>query len=194
MKTTLLLFFTIISLGMVAQTTYPLGWSYSSTNQQITIEVGDTVEWTWQGGGTHNLLQLTGPENGFGTDAIRYGAGYVYSHTFTTVGVNTYECSPHPDSMNGTITVTSSTAGISENKTLSFSMYPNPASDELNIQLPSGSDKAAVGIFDYTGRLVKSKTITLNNSRIDINNLSNGIYMIRVSSNAKIGAQKFIKN
>ena len=25
-------------------------------NQQINIEVGDTVEWTWVGGGNHNLV------------------------------------------------------------------------------------------------------------------------------------------
>lgn len=193
MKTTLLLFFTFISFGLSAQTTHNLSWSFNSANQEITIDVGDTVVWTWEGSGTHNLLKLTGPETGFGTDAVRYAAGHVYSYTFTTAGVNTYECAPHPDSMFGSVTVTS-TAGISENKRLRFSMYPNPVSDQLTIQLPTGSEKAEVGVFDYTGRLVKSKTITLSDSSIDVQKLSNGIYMIRVSSNAKIGAQKFIKN
>ena len=73
-------------------------------------------------------------------------------------------------------------------------MFPNPASDLVNIQLPSGSDKAEVSIFDYTGRLMKSKTITSNDSKLDVNNLSNGMYLIRVTSNNKIGAQRFIKN
>tara|TARA_R110001632_G_scaffold43376_6_gene110143 strand:+ start:152300 stop:153046 length:747 start_codon:yes stop_codon:yes gene_type:complete len=86
------------------------------------------------------------------------------------------------------------TLGISENKLLSFKMFPNPASDLVNIQLPSGSDKAEVSIFDYTGRLMKSKTITSNDSKLDVNNLSNGMYLIRVTSNNKIGAQRFIKN
>jgi hypothetical protein len=192
MKTTLLLFFTLISFGLSAQTT-SLGWSFNSADQQTTIEVGDTVEWTWEGSGTHNLLKLTGPETGFGVDAVRYAVGHVYSHTFTTVGVNTYECSPHPDSMYGTITVTAA-AGISENKLLSFEMYPNPVSDVLNIQLPTGTEKAEVGVFDYTGRLVTSKIISSNDNTIDVQKLSKGIYLIRVSSDAKIGAQRFIKN
>jgi hypothetical protein len=95
--------------------------------------------------------------------------------------------------MYGTITVTS-TAGISENNLLSFEMYPNPVSDVLNIQLPTGTEKAEVGVFDYTGRLVTSKIISSNDTSIDVQKLSNGIYLIRVSSDAKIGAQRFIKN
>ena len=193
MKKTLLLFFTMISFTLSAQTTHNLDWSFNSADQDTTIEVGDTVEWTWSGSGKHNLLRLTGPETGFGVDATRYPSGHVYSYTFTTVGVNTYECSPHPDSMYGTITVTS-TAGISENNLLSFEMYPNPVSDVLNIQLPTGTEKAEVGVFDYTGRLVTSKIISSNDTSIDVQKLSNGIYLIRVSSDAKIGAQRFIKN
>ena len=84
--------------------------------------------------------------------------------------------------------------GISENKLLSFEMYPNPVSDVLNIQLPTGTEKAEVGVFDISGRLVTSKIISSNDTSIDVQKLSNGIYLIRVSSDAKIGAQRFIKN
>ena len=192
MKKILLLFFTTTSLALSAQTTHNLDWSFNSADQDTTIEVGDTVEWTWSGSGTHNLLRLTGPETGFGVDATRYPSGHVYSYTFTTVGVNTYECSPHPDSMYGTITVTS-TAGISENNLLSFEMYPNPVSDVLNIQLPTGTEKAEVSVFDYTGRLVSSKTISSNDTGMDVKQISKGIYMIRVATNTKIGVQRFIK-
>ena len=54
MKTKLLLFFAFISLCVGAQTTHQLGWGNtgSDANQQITIEVGDTVEWTWVQGHT----------------------------------------------------------------------------------------------------------------------------------------------
>jgi hypothetical protein len=83
--------------------------------------------------------------------------------------------------------------GISENKLLSFEMYPNPVSDVLNIQLPSGTDKAEVGVYDYTGRLVSSKTISSNDSTLDVQNISKGIYILRVTTNTKIGVQRFIK-
>jgi hypothetical protein len=90
-------------------------------------------------------------------------------------------------------TTLSVTLGISENKLLSFEMYPNPVSDVLNIQLPSGTDKAEVGVYDYTGRLVSSKTISSNDSTLDVQKISKGIYILRVTTNTKIGVQRFIK-
>ena len=196
MKKTLLLFFTIISFTLSAQITHNLNWANdgSSDSQQITIEQGDTIIWTW-GSGTHNLRATSGTES-FDEDIesdFSNVVGNVFSYTFNTVGSTDFECSPHPNNMYGTITV-SATAGISENKLLSFEMYPNPVSDVLNIQLPTGTEKAEVGVFDYTGRLVTSKIISSNDTSIDVQKLSNGIYLIRVSSDAKIGAQRFIKN
>ena len=90
-------------------------------------------------------------------------------------------------------TTLSVTLGISENKLLSFEMYPNPVSDVLNIQLPTGTDKAEVGVYDYTGRLVSTKTVSSNDSTLDVQNISKGIYIIRVTTNSKIGVQRFIK-
>ena len=90
-------------------------------------------------------------------------------------------------------TTLSVTLGIPENKLLSFEMYPKPASDVLTVQLPTGTEKAEVSVFDYTGRLVSSKTISSNDSTLDVQNISKGIYIIRVATNSKIGVQRFIK-
>ena len=191
MKKTLLLFFTMISFTLSAQTTHNLDWANdgSSNNQQITIDVGDTIIWTW-GSGTHNLRATSGTESfdsGYFT-----GAGNTFTYTFNQVGSTDYVCDPHDGNMNGTVNVTS-TAGISENNLLSFEMYPNPVSDLLSIQLPTGTEKAEVSVFDYTGRLVSSKIISSNDTAIDVQKISRGIYMIRVATNTKIGVQRFIK-
>ena len=90
-------------------------------------------------------------------------------------------------------TALSVSLGISENNLLSFEMYPNPVSDLLSIQLPTSTEKAEVSVFDYTGRLVSSKTISSNDTAIDVQKISKGIYMIRVAANNKIGVQRFIK-
>jgi len=94
---------------------------------------------------------------------------------------------------NRSATTLSVSLGISENNLLNFEMYPNPVSDLLNIQLPTGTDKAEVSVFDYTGRLVSSKTISSNDTAIDVQQISKGIYMIRIATNTKIGVQRFIK-
>jgi hypothetical protein len=98
----------------------------------------------------------------------------------------------HSHSVRGA-TALSVSLGISENNLLSFEMYPNPVSDVLNIQLPTSTEKAEVSVFDYTGRLVSSKTISSNDTAIDVQKISKGIYMIRVAANNKIGVQRFIK-
>ena len=97
-----------------------------------------------------------------------------------------------PENRGGTaLSVT--TLGITKNNLLSFKIYPNPGLDVLNIQLPTGTDKAEVGVYDYTGRLVSTKTISSNDSTLDVQKISKGIYIIRVATNTKIGVQRFIK-
>lgn len=95
--------------------------------------------------------------------------------------------------------VTTSTAGatvlgISEAKRLKFDMFPNPASENITIQLPSGSEEAKVEFYDYVGRLALSKKITLNNKNINVTSLTSGVYILKVVSADRIGSQKFIKN
>ena len=106
MKTKLLLFFTFISFGLFAQTTHELAWANDGTcaNQQITIEVGDTVNWTW-GAGTHNLRATSGTET--------FDSGYTvssFSYTFNQVGSTDYVCDPHATNMYGTVTVEEASA------------------------------------------------------------------------------------
>jgi hypothetical protein len=72
-------------------------------------------------------------------------------------------------------------------------MYPNPATSELNIQLPSDANEAIVEFYDTMGRLSLSKKITKSNLNINVSSLSSGIYLLKVLSEDKIGAQKFIK-
>jgi hypothetical protein len=83
--------------------------------------------------------------------------------------------------------------GISEAKRLHFDMFPNPASEKVTIQLPSGSELATVQFYDYLGRLALSQKIAASENKIDVNDLATGIYILKVISDNKIGSQKFIK-
>lgn len=86
-----------------------------------------------------------------------------------------------------------SSLSIAEAKRLDFEMYPNPATSELNIQFPSDANEAIVEFYDTMGRLSLSKKITKSNLNINVSSLSSGIYLLKVLSEDKIGAQKFIK-
>ena len=85
------------------------------------------------------------------------------------------------------------TLGIPAAKRLSFEMYPNPALEDVTIQLSSDSEKATVQFYDYIGRLALTKNISSSNDKMNIKELSSGVYILKVISEDKIGSQKFIK-
>ena len=159
------------------------GLPQAEASQDWTLEVNSVVN------GTRTIVASRANNTGDSNDYV-FNASAGSLTVIWAIGSST-EYAYH--SVRGA-TALSVSLGISENNLLSFEMYPNPVSDVLNIQLPTGTEKAEVGVFDYTGRLVTSKIISSNDTSIDVQKLSNGIYLIRVSSDAKIGAQRFIKN
>jgi len=123
------------------------------------------------------------------------GNGTVFSHTFTSEGASEYICFPHPTTMFGTITVVAEGAlSISEAQRLKFETFPNPASNNVSIQLPSGTEKATVHFYDSLGRLALSKKVTSMKNTIDVSSISSGVYILKVVTEDKIGSQKFMKN
>lgn len=82
--------------------------------------------------------------------------------------------------------------GINEARLLNFSMFPNPSSGQAVLQLPSGTNKAKVSVFDYLGKTLIQKNIDLSDNAIDLSNLSTGIYFVRVQSDTKVGTKKLV--
>ncbi|PQJ78028.1 choice-of-anchor V domain-containing protein [Polaribacter porphyrae] len=82
---------------------------------------------------------------------------------------------------------------IAEANRLDFKSFPNPARDRITIQLSSESDETRVEFYDNLGKLALAQKITSTNNKVDVNNLSSGIYILKVISDNKIGTQKFIK-
>jgi len=75
-----------------------------------------------------------------------------------------------------------------------FQVYPNPANEELNIQLNSENNKATISIYNTLGELVMtSKTNSINN-KLSIRNLPSGIYIIDVNNGVSKHQQKIVKN
>jgi plastocyanin len=194
--------FLTVAMGLVAQTTetVTIDWGFGSNpsasgaaNASITIEVGDTVKWVWNSN-NHNVVSNAGANESFNSGATE-NVGATFSHIFTLVGSSDYVCTPHSDNMFGTITVVAEgSLSTSEARRLNFEMFPNPASDKVRIQLPSGAENATVEFYDSLGRLALSKKVTRINNKMDVNALSKGIYILKVFTADQIGSQKFIKN
>jgi glucose/arabinose dehydrogenase len=84
------------------------------------------------------------------------------------------------------------------NNELTFSVYPNPAQNEINILLPKTIQKSiTVEILDLAGKIVMQKYITDYGDMkiITINPvIAKGLYFIRIESEEMSGVKKFIMN
>ena len=83
------------------------------------------------------------------------------------------------------------TASIDKNNLLEISLYPNPASNRLNISAANTIQNAE--IYNVLGKKVMNVTINKTSESIDISNLASGVYMIKYNIENSIGTAKFIK-
>ena len=86
-----------------------------------------------------------------------------------------------------------STRGVREQ--LRFTTYPNPAVDEITIQLPAGGNTYSVEIRSATGQLVAPvQEFSTNTPRLSVGDLPKGIYMLKISNDAGVsGTTRLLK-
>lgn len=110
--------------------------------------------------------------------------------TYTISGTSASGCI---SSSNFTQNVSACT-GIEEsaaNHLTGVSIYPNPATGVINIDL---NEKSNVIITNTIGSVIMTKEMQDGKNSIDLSNLSNGVYFIKVTKEGKQETFKFIKN
>ena len=168
MKKLSLLLLIIPFLGF-GQTTHYYDWGYNKANQQINIELGDTVEWTWVGGGTHNLVSTSGIESfnsGYGV------AGITFSYTFNSEGSTNYVCTPHSGNMYGTVNVSNSLSLSPDINNKHIKIYPNPTTSIVKLQ---GDKEYYIEVYTLQGK----KVMALTGNTIDMSHLSSATYIVK---------------
>ncbi len=179
-----------------AQTTHEVTvQSNTFTPADLTIDVGDIVEWT-NIGGSHNVngTSVTYPDNPeeFGNSV---GAGWTYSFTFTTAGFYNYQCDPHFSfGMFGTITVVDPTVGIEEYTIADLNIYPSPASDKIQLSLGEYDGEIEVIITDLKGSIVISEKLIMTKGQqsLSVAELSPALYILKLIQNDNQIVRKFI--
>ena len=69
--------------------------------------------------------------------------------------------------------------------TVAMSIYPNPAVDQLNVNL---SKSSTITVHNVMGQLVKTQDGNIGNNVIDLSNLNSGVYFVTAGNNT----QKFV--
>lgn len=76
---------------------------------------------------------------------------------------------------------------------LGFSVYPNPATDELNVQLLR--EASDLSIYNVAGALVLHKSLSPSDRlvRLNVSALKSGMYILKLKTNSGTGEYKFLK-
>ncbi len=123
----------------------------------------------------------------FFTGAVKSDYGYTVSQwqrSFTekidnhaSFGLKPYVTNRRTSALQQTSTVT----GISNIEAIDAEVYPNPASDRLNIH-SAGSTPIHVAILDLSGKLVFEKDFQAEEQSISVKQFPKGIYMLNLIS------------
>ena len=86
--------------------------------------------------------------------------------------------------------ITISRLGINEPNKTEFKIYPNPSKGIINVVT---ANKGNYSIIDQSGKTIKSIHLTEDViNTINLENLSDGMYFIKSTSDNKVKVQKFI--
>jgi len=83
--------------------------------------------------------------------------------------------------------------GIEEYLLNRISLFPNPAREYVDIRVDENLHVAALEVCDVYGKVVRTVNIVDNPTRINVNGLANGMYFVRVSTDAGVVTKSFVK-
>jgi hypothetical protein len=123
-----------------------------------------------------SIVSLTGQTPG----SILYIGVWKYGTVAPTATVKDFRLSVYDASLGN---------GVIDNA--NFTFYPNPVKNVLNLSY--NKEISNVEVYNLLGQKVSANIINANDAQIDMSNLSNGAYMVRVTSDNQVKTIKVIK-
>ncbi|HLN53789.1 MAG TPA: GEVED domain-containing protein [Prolixibacteraceae bacterium] len=120
--------------------------------------------------------------------SMKYGAAPTACETFANGEVEDY-----------TVNISASQAPLagisqgSDEKELLLELYPNPAGNNININVTGNGQKINVKVYNALGMIIEDFNIESSQASIDLGNYAKGIYYVGVDDGVKTALKKFIK-
>lgn len=92
---------------------------------------------------------------------------------------------------NAKIVITDMLTAVENSTVLNFSIFPNPASDNVTVTFTE-SVSGTVSIIDLHGNVVASKSISGNNTNISTAELASGVYVVKISSDKGVAVKQLV--
>jgi len=75
-----------------------------------------------------------------------------------------------------------------------ISVYPNPARDEVYVEISGGSSEASVALIDMTGRIIESRILQINAAeRFNTSQLPKGMFIFRIQHGLRSTTHSFVR-
>ena len=158
--------------------------NYTSISNTLTVNFTDTssgaTSWSWDfGDGTTSTLQ--NPSHTYATAGNYTVALYIENSNKSWDEIN------HP--------ITLSTMGLADNSKGLFQLNPNPTNGIVTISLAKSASKVNYQIIDYSGKIVLEQELSDSQLfNVNVENLANGLYFIKIAMDETVGFAKIIKN
>jgi len=180
-------------LGLMLVAAPLLGWSQIAAtftvqhsglapSDEATVNVGDTIQFIYGGGGPHPMTSGhgTGIESPifFPTVTVTAGSPEAFC-TLEEPGVYYFHCGTNPGNSNnwGTLNVVDPTLGIGERPVGTW--VPSWNASLRQISLNGTSLPSEVALLDMSGKLAQSWSIAGSNATLQVADLPTGMYILR---------------
>ena len=149
---------------------------------------------------TENETVSTQTASDGGTDDLvvsgtgRYIRILCTTKALTPYGYSLFEIEAYGTASTAKTSITDKKA-VQEEEITEFKMYPNPASDYIELSLPGKLDNKVISIYTLYGKMITQYKLdaTAEESLIDISQLPKGIYILNLNSDQKNWTKKLIK-
>ena len=72
-------------------------------------------------------------------------------------------------------------------------LFPNPATDALQLVLPESFGQTALRVYTPAGVLLISQTACSCHETLDISRLSDGFYLVQIQNEKQMSCRRFLK-
>ena len=183
LMTTSMLIVLFLKAHAVVHTVYVWDGYFQFTPSDITIDLGDTIQWLPLGGGApsmaHTITSSSIPATAASFDYTwQAPADTFFQYVPTVAGIYDYVCTPHVTmNMIGQFTVNNASTSIAENYTTheELLVYPNPTVS--TISLLNNDKKYAFKLYSTAGKMVSEGIF---NTQLDLSYLPNSIYILEL--------------
>ena len=160
-------------------------------NDSDFLDAGEQVGYVLVGTGWSNVFTFTVPTSAVSSSVrMRVRISYSTDGAIVPCGQSTYG-----EVEDYTVNITTSSASLLENDLSAITIYPNPSSDILNIDLSSANEEIqSIFLVDITGKLMQIIDVNENALlKLNLSSFASGLYYIKIRSATNTVVRQVVK-